>query len=281
MKSTQHTNFYACDRIYLGPLSIRPLSNCFIYLLEALGKAILYMALTTLTSPSHYHHLSIAHLSPVGKVFVGRKEGYLIFESLNPEIISKNSALTREEIPRGDKLPRVTCQVQEIIPLLDQYIGGGDQADATRFSCERADQDKSCTILMTDIPFDEEKLILQENKHHKVYLKGIIHDMRTKENSSALVNDQGRSDSLETTKFGGVNGALKLQKRPAKLVLPAYSCPVMESAGEMSRRKLENKEFEVEGRNFVLASRKGRRMVMEDGYGAMLDILGDPKQVAS
>jgi protein phosphatase 1L len=28
-----------------------------------------------------------------------------------------------------------------------------------------------------------------------------------------------------------------------------------------------------------LASKKGRREVMEDGYGVMIDILGDAKQV--
>ncbi|KAF5479377.1 hypothetical protein F2P56_000208 [Juglans regia] len=228
------------------------------------------MALT-LTSPSHYHFMT--PLSRVGNIFVGRKGGSsLIFESLNPEI-SKNSTLTREESPRGDqKLPRVTCQQEN---PLQEYIGGlGDQVDATRFYGERA-QDKS-GILMIDIPFHEEK-IMQENKHHIIFQKGIMHDMDTKDqNSSALVNDQG-SDSFETTKFGGVKaGALKSRKRPARLVVPAAYCPEIES-GEMGR-KLENKEFEVEGRNFVLASRKGRRMVMEDGYGAMLDILGDPKQ---
>jgi hypothetical protein len=59
--------------------------------------------------------------------------------------------------------------------------------------------------------------------------------------------------------------------------VPAYSGEM--EFGEMGR-KLANKEFEVEGRNFVLASKKGRRTsVMEDGYGVMLDILGDPKQV--
>ncbi|KAG2714056.1 hypothetical protein I3760_03G008300 [Carya illinoinensis] len=224
------------------------------------------MALT-LTSPSHYPPMT--PLSRVGKICVGRKEGSLIFESLNPEI-SKSSTLTREESHRGEKLPRVTGQQEN---PLQEYIGGrGDhQVEATRFYGERA-QDKS-GILMIDIPFHEEK-IMQENKHRKIYQKGItMPDTHKKENSSALVNDQG-SDSFETTKFGGVNGALKSRKRPAKLVVPAY--PEMES-GEMGR-KLENKEFEVEGRNFVLASRKGRRMVMEDGYGVMLDILGDPKQ---
>ncbi|GLT71546.1 hypothetical protein SLA2020_435560 [Shorea laevis] len=73
------------------------------------------------------------------------------------------------------------------------------------------------------------------------------------------------------------NGAPKLRKRPSMLVVPAFSADEMEF-GEMGR-KLANKEFEVEGKNFVLASKKGRRTtVMEDGYGVMLDLLGDPKQ---
>lgn len=57
--------------------------------------------------------------------------------------------------------------------------------------------------------------------------------------------------------------------------MPEYS-PVVEFS--RADRKLENKEFEVQGRDFFLASKKGRREVMEDGYGIMIDILGDAKQ---
>ncbi|XP_059629708.1 probable protein phosphatase 2C 2 [Cornus florida] len=74
-----------------------------------------------------------------------------------------------------------------------------------------------------------------------------------------------------------VMGLNTLRKRPARLVVPAPYHPG-DDFGEVNK-KLDNKEyFEVEGRDYCLASKKGKREVMEDGYGAMLDILGDPKQ---
>lgn len=73
----------------------------------------------------------------------------------------------------------------------------------------------------------------------------------------------------------------RLRRRPAKLIVPECGLSCFD-IGEMKKKKTEwnmNPEFEVEGRDFYLASRKGRREIMEDGYGVMLDILGDPKQV--
>ncbi|KAL5571740.1 hypothetical protein UlMin_021337 [Ulmus minor] len=71
-------------------------------------------------------------------------------------------------------------------------------------------------------------------------------------------------------------GGTKLKKRPARLVLPEYF-PGQEFCDQKGR-KLEKKEFEVEGKEFCLAAKKGRRDVMEDGYGVLLDVMGDPKQ---
>lgn len=67
------------------------------------------------------------------------------------------------------------------------------------------------------------------------------------------------------------------RKRPAKLVIPDYS-------GELDfgdrRKKLDNKEFEVKGRDFLVASKKGSREVMEDRHTVMLDIAGEPTQLS-
>ncbi|KAK4341195.1 hypothetical protein RND71_039696 [Anisodus tanguticus] len=65
------------------------------------------------------------------------------------------------------------------------------------------------------------------------------------------------------------------RKRPAKLMVPSF-IPCLDF-GEVGK-KFDTAEFETEGRNYSVASRKGRRQVMEDSQGAMLDILGDPKQ---
>lgn len=97
------------------------------------------------------------------------------------------------------------------------------------------------------------------------------------EKNPNVVKNEG-SNSLENTKVGNINtkgSAMKVRKRPAKLVVPEFSASLELYENE---RKLERKEFEVEGRDFLLACKRGRREVMEDGYGFMLDIHGDPKQ---
>lgn len=74
--------------------------------------------------------------------------------------------------------------------------------------------------------------------------------------------------------------SLKVKKRPAKLVLPEQR-PSMTGFSEMGRSKADEKEeFEDQGRDYFLASKKGKREVREDGYGVILDISGDPKQVS-
>lgn len=200
-------------------------------------------------------------ISWVGDLFVGRKGGSsLVFESLNFE----SSEISADESPR-EKAPRVTCQDDNT----QEYISaGGGEVDATDSYGEMAVNEKS-GILMIDIVSHEEKITQELNIRNKVHPK--------KENSGVLLTDQGISDSLEMVDFGGAKEALKPRKRPSMLVVPAYSGEI--EFGEMGR-KLANKEFQVEGRNFSLASKKGRRTsVMEDGHGVMLDILGDSKQV--
>lgn len=206
-------------------------------------------------------------LSFVGNIFVGRKGGSLIFENLNLDSSKGKAFLHNEESPREKKLP---CQ-EKSSTTPQEYIGG-EEVDAANFYVEKAHE--KCGILMSDnIAWHEEK-IMQENMIHKVHQNGMHeYDHKHTQEIGVLVNDiiQG-SESLGMVNIAGS----KLRKRPAKLVLPDQYCPVLEF-GEMGR-KLEHMEFEVEGRDFVLASQKGRRKVMEDGYGVMIDILGDPKQ---
>ncbi|KAF5741944.1 hypothetical protein HS088_TW10G00952 [Tripterygium wilfordii] len=86
-------------------------------------------------------------------------------------------------------------------------------------------------------------------------------------NFDVLIN-QGSNDDKATL--------IKSRKRPARLVLPETR-PELDFGG-MNNRELESREIEVEGRDFCLASKKGRRDVMEDGYSAIVDISGNPKQ---
>lgn len=225
-------------------------------------------------------------LSLVGNLFVGPKGGSsLVFENLNPEGSKGNTFLHDEESPREKHSLCVTCQENKST-ITPQDCISGEVVDAANFYVEK--EQETCGILMGDIAWHEEE-IMQEKMHHKVLQKG-MHEYddqnctiikNIKGGGGVLVNDIiGGSDSLGMVKLGGDNqqGLLKLRKRPAKLVVPEH-CAVSEF-DEMCR-KLEHKEFEVEGRDFVLASKKGRRKVMEDGYGVMVDILGDPKQVGN
>nr|GLL42423.1 probable protein phosphatase 2C 74 [Ipomoea trifida] len=72
------------------------------------------------------------------------------------------------------------------------------------------------------------------------------------------------------------------RKRPALLQVPVYS-PESDFAVLARNRFGDNNnnnrsEMEVEGRDYFVASKKGRREVMEDGHSVILDILGDSKQ---
>nr|XP_016461264.1 PREDICTED: probable protein phosphatase 2C 74 [Nicotiana tabacum] len=84
---------------------------------------------------------------------------------------------------------------------------------------------------------------------------------------------------MEIPAFSGINEegrrSTNSRKRPAKLMVPSF-VPSLDF-GEVGK-KFEKTEFEIEGRNYSVACRKGRREVMEDGQGAMLDILGDHNQ---
>lgn len=79
-------------------------------------------------------------------------------------------------------------------------------------------------------------------------------------------------------------GVKKLRKRPAKIIIPSIGgCGGDHGLGigEAFFRKDEDAgmEIEVEGTGYCLASRRGTRHMMEDGYGVMTNIHGDSKQV--
>ncbi|KAG8378544.1 hypothetical protein BUALT_Bualt08G0148000 [Buddleja alternifolia] len=89
---------------------------------------------------------------------------------------------------------------------------------------------------------------------------------------------QGGNDFSPIIKKPAAEDQLKLsRKRPARLVVP--TCCAGLDLVENEKKMDYVKEFEViKGRDFVLASKKGRREVMEDRHAVVLDISGDPKQ---
>ncbi|KAM7253101.1 hypothetical protein ACFE04_025719 [Oxalis oulophora] len=95
--------------------------------------------------------------------------------------------------------------------------------------------------------------------------------------SQSLRQSQTQSDGVKKDNSVLIS-TTKLRKRPAKLLVPEY-CPVSEFGNENGKKKsVEKKEVEIEGKDFYLVSRQGKRSVMEDNYALMVDILGNPKQ---
>lgn len=87
-----------------------------------------------------------------------------------------------------------------------------------------------------------------------------------------LMTDE-ESVSLENKKK-----KMMIRKRPSKIVIPKSFVSL--EFGEAEKEKdLGEKEVEVEENEYCLASKKGKRHVMEDGYGVITNIHGDSKQV--
>lgn len=129
-------------------------------------------------------------------------------------------------------------------------------------------EDNSGMLTTTDTVNKKEKN--QENEYRETDIKARLNDNHPEEN-------EGFCSSGIKKVADEVKVAPKLRKRPSRLVLPEFS-PGLEVCDK--DRKLENKEyFEVEGRDFFLAGKQGRRVSMEDGHGVLVDIEGDPKQV--
>ncbi|KAJ0085947.1 hypothetical protein Patl1_07724 [Pistacia atlantica] len=146
----------------------------------------------------------------------------------------------------------------------------------------------SLVSLDSEIRQENHNIILSEEAtqtlHDDKNSQQNFHDKNPQENSCVLdgkvvqENIIIMSEGSVAASASSGKGAIRLRKRPARLVVPE-NCANLGLKSEIERNnKLERKEFEVEGKDFTLASKKGRREVMEDGYGVMVDILGDPKQ---
>ncbi|CAN0887925.1 Probable protein phosphatase 2C 77, partial [Linum grandiflorum] len=105
--------------------------------------------------------------------------------------------------------------------------------------------------------------------------------------SSSTVTDQQQEQDLMVIGNGDKKNKLmttttttsmmKRSIRPGRLIVPPLVqtyLPCVRSEFEQVSKRMESKEVEVQGKDFCLASKKGRREVMEDGYGVLLDILG-------
>uniref|UniRef100_A0A803LHD3 PPM-type phosphatase domain-containing protein n=1 Tax=Chenopodium quinoa TaxID=63459 RepID=A0A803LHD3_CHEQI len=85
------------------------------------------------------------------------------------------------------------------------------------------------------------------------------------------------SQGNESFDVGNVNAVplVKSRKRPAMLVLPEFS---PENVFFSEKRKIENVEVAIQGREYCVFSKKGRREHMEDRYKVVTDISSDSNQ---
>ncbi|XP_023549742.1 probable protein phosphatase 2C 30 [Cucurbita pepo subsp. pepo] len=100
-------------------------------------------------------------------------------------------------------------------------------------------------------------------------------DDKPQEEKKSLRDEKFKEGSDSSTMAKGSGAPNKLRKRPGRLVVPEY-CPGLEFT--KLRKKMENQEFQVQGRDYCLATKKGRRETLEDAYIVLLDVLGDSKQ---
>lgn len=120
--------------------------------------------------------------------------------------------------------------------------------------------------------------ILRQGDQHleqSVIQKGVSLITREQQEEISVVPYSDGLNSVAAGKESGAKAIGKVRKRPARIVVPQIDQnfgfdEVGLSAGEV--------EFQVEGRDFCLASKKGGRKVMEDGYGVITDICGNSKQ---
>ncbi|MQM22830.1 hypothetical protein Taro_055889 [Colocasia esculenta] len=73
----------------------------------------------------------------------------------------------------------------------------------------------------------------------------------------------------------GKVGCPRARRRPTRIVIPETD--VVSGFGEVGKVET-NGEFQAEGSCYCVAGRRGNRRVMEDGYGVITNIKGDPKQ---
>lgn len=134
-----------------------------------------------------------------------------------------------------------------------------------------------------DQELDQEKKSSNHGPHQLVLpeINEPIHeackeDLSPKENDGLVTSEEPAVVKSSTIKnpFEKKQSTM-LKKRPAQLIVPAYC---MASDFGQVGKKLERKEFQTEGKGFAMACKKGRREIMEDGHGVMLDISGNPKQ---
>lgn len=95
------------------------------------------------------------------------------------------------------------------------------------------------------------------------------------EEISMIPKVDGLNSMVMTCKRGEVKVLGKVKKRPARIAIPQMNKDLDFTEAGLNDG---DGEFKSEGRDFCLASKKGRK-VMEDGYAVITDICGDSKQV--
>ncbi|PRQ22522.1 putative protein-serine/threonine phosphatase [Rosa chinensis] len=189
-----------------------------------------------------------------------------LFEDLKK--LAFSIALTLNSSPSASPLSRYLSWVGSLFATIQSiyhHTQGQIRSNVKRRVFEQhGEENYEAKNLAHTISCQDSNSKMKEKNEDKKGMHGILHSAQKK---SGLSGNRGSA----------INS--KLRVRPAKLFVPDF-CPRQEFI-EMGLKKLkeDKKEFEVEGRDFCLASKKGaRREFMEDGHREMVDIMGDPKQ---
>lgn len=229
-----------------------------LYLFQGLKRVITCMALTLNSPPSSNISSLPSNLSWVGQLFV--------------EPYGTKGPLVTSDHGRDHKIHNLDGKSARVV-YINKHGEEDHNLDGMSLQAESHKQDQN-----------------RRRFHHQMIQSGAG---RSKE--IITIMKEKKCNEIDDLKYclpeqegsvgvrGGIDceaiGVIKLRKRPARLVVPEYLTG-QEFCQKGRTKKLEKQEFEVEGRDFFLAAKKGRREAMEDGYGVLLDIMGDPKQVS-
>lgn len=91
-----------------------------------------------------------------------------------------------------------------------------------------------------------------------------------------LVSKRHKATALRSEE--GAAAEFHRRRRPTRIAIPAADVGSAFPEGNIVDSE-EDREFHLEERCYSVASRRGNKRVMEDDYGVITNIRGDPKQV--
>ncbi|MCL7029449.1 hypothetical protein MKW94_015975 [Papaver nudicaule] len=116
----------------------------------------------------------------------------------------------------------------------------------------------------TDLVEKKQETSLRLNEKHPGFISNGVENLILQKTFNTEEEEEEESMKM-------ISKSMVRKKKALRLVIPETSLREM-------RKEEYQKEYEIQGRDYCLASRRGKREIMEDGYGVINDIMEDSKQ---